>query len=72
MTRAPLTSAFIMIEMTAGRTISLELLLAAMLAAHVARLFHVRFYHQLADRVLRALERREPGSAEKNDQIEAV
>lgn len=71
-TRAPLTSAFIMIEMTAGRTISLELLLAAMLAAHVARLFHVRFYHQLADRVLRALERREPGSAEKNDQIEAV
>ncbi len=55
-TRAPLTSAFIMIEMTAGRTIILELLLVAMIAAHVARVFHVRFYHHMAERVLRSLE----------------
>ncbi len=54
-TRAPLTAAFIMTEMTAGRTITLELLLVAVVAARMARVFHIRFYHQLAERVLRTI-----------------
>lgn len=54
-TRAPLTAAFIMIEMTNGHAMVLEMLAAAMLAAHIARYFHVRFYHELALRALRAM-----------------
>lgn len=54
-TRAPLTAAFIMMEMTDGHTMVLELLAASMLAAHIARYFHIRFYHDLAARALRAM-----------------
>ncbi|MCC8194019.1 MAG: chloride channel protein [Deltaproteobacteria bacterium] len=51
-TRAPLTAAFIMIEMTNGHAMVLEMLAASMLAAQSARYFHVRFYHDLAQRAL--------------------
>jgi len=54
MTRAPLTAAFIMIEMTDGHTMVLEMLGAAFLAAYVARLFGVRFYHEQAVRIIAA------------------
>lgn len=52
-TRAPLTTAFILIEMTDGHSMVLEALLAALLAAWTARFFRVRFYHDLAERILR-------------------
>ncbi|MDR0239736.1 MAG: chloride channel protein [Deltaproteobacteria bacterium] len=51
-TRAPLTAAFILIEMTDGHAMVLEMLGAAFLAAYVARFFRVRFYHELAARIL--------------------
>lgn len=51
-TRAPLTAAFIMIEMTNGHAMVLEMLAASMLAAQLARYFHIRFYHDLALRAL--------------------
>ncbi|MCL1985495.1 MAG: chloride channel protein, partial [Betaproteobacteria bacterium] len=53
-TRAPLTAAFIMIEMTDGHTMVLEMLGAAFLAAHVARFFRARFYREQAARILSA------------------
>ena len=53
-TRAPLTAAFIMIEMTDGHTLVLEMLGAAFIAAHVARLYGVRFYHEQAVRIVSA------------------
>ncbi|MCL2124288.1 MAG: chloride channel protein [Desulfovibrionaceae bacterium] len=58
-TRAPMTAAFIMIEMTDGHTMVLEMLGAAFLAAHVARFFRARFYHELAARILRANQYKE-------------
>ncbi len=56
-TRAPLTAAFILIEMTDGHSIVLTALGAAVLAAYVARFFHVRFYHELAARIVRQQEK---------------
>ncbi len=53
-TRAPLTAAFILIEMTDGHAIVLQTLGAAFLAAWAARFFRVRFYHDLAARILHA------------------
>lgn len=53
-TRAPLTAAFIMIEMTDGHSMVLPALGAAFLAAWVASFFKARFYHELAERLLRA------------------
>ena len=51
-TRAPFASAFIMIEMTSGQNIVLHALATALVAAWVAGLFGVRFYHDMADRLL--------------------
>ncbi len=51
-TRAPLTSAFIMIEMTDGHSMVLQALAAAFIAAWAARFFRVRIYHELAARML--------------------
>ncbi len=52
-TRAPLTAAFIMLEMTNGHSMTLPALGAAFCAAWMARFFRVRFYHELAERILR-------------------
>ncbi len=52
-TRAPMTAAFILIEMTDGHAIVLAALGAAFLAEYTARFFHVRFYHELAARIVR-------------------
>lgn len=54
-TRAPLTSAFIVVEMTAGQSMALEALGAAFISAQLARLVHVKFYHDLACRALKAV-----------------
>ena len=51
-TRAPLTAAFIMIEMTDGHSMVLQALASAFLAAWAARFFRVRFYHDLAKKLL--------------------
>ncbi len=59
-TRAPLTAAFIMIEMTDGHSIVLAALGAAFLADYAARFFHVRFYHELAARIIRQDEAERP------------
>ncbi len=52
-TRAPLTSAFIMLEMTGGQGMVLPALGTAFCAAWTARFFRVHFYHDLADRLVR-------------------
>ena len=51
-TRAPLTSAIIMIEMTDGHAMVISTLAAAMIASNVARVFRVNLYHDLAARAL--------------------
>jgi H+/Cl- antiporter ClcA len=58
-TRAPLTAAFIMIEMTDGHAMVLEMLGAAFLSAHIARFFRARFYHELADRILQTSQHKQ-------------
>ena len=54
-TRAPLTSAFIVVEMTGGQSMILEALGVALISAQLARLTHVKFYHDLACRALKAV-----------------
>ncbi len=54
-TRAPLTAAFIVIEMTDGHVMILEALLVALIAGTLARRFHTRYYHELARRALREI-----------------
>jgi H+/Cl- antiporter ClcA len=51
-TRAPITSAIIMIEMTDGHAMVISTLGAAMIAAGVARIFKTRLYHDLAKKFL--------------------
>ncbi|WP_051229261.1 chloride channel protein [Paludibacterium yongneupense] len=51
-TRAPITSAIIMIEMTDGHGMVISTLGAAMIAAGVARVFETRLYHDLAQKFL--------------------
>ncbi|KPC52119.1 chloride channel protein [Amantichitinum ursilacus] len=51
-TRAPVTSAIIMIEMTDGHAMVISTLASAMIASNVARVFRVNLYHDLAARVL--------------------
>jgi H+/Cl- antiporter ClcA len=51
-TRAPITAAVIMIEMTDGHVMVISMLGAAMIASGVARLFRTRFYHDLSRRFL--------------------
>ncbi|KAF0812387.1 H(+)/Cl(-) exchange transporter ClcA [Andreprevotia sp. IGB-42] len=55
-TRAPLTAAVIMMEMTDGHEMVISTLAAAMIAASVARLFRTHLYHDLAERALLALQ----------------
>jgi H+/Cl- antiporter ClcA len=55
-TRAPLTAAVIMMEMTDGHDMVISSLAAAMIASYVSRLFKVNLYHELADQALRALQ----------------
>lgn len=54
-TRAPLTSAIILIEMTDGHEMVISILAAAMIASTVARLFGTNLYHDLAERALQRL-----------------
>ncbi|QLI82745.1 chloride channel protein [Chitinibacter fontanus] len=54
-TRAPLTAAVIMMEMTDGHDMVISSLAAAMIASYVSRLFRVNLYHELADQSLRNL-----------------
>ncbi|MDL2266527.1 chloride channel protein [Desulfovibrio sp. OttesenSCG-928-G15] len=63
-TRAPMTAAFIMIEMTDGHAMVLEMLAAAMIAVHIARNFHVHFYHSLAMQALHTM----PESLKKEEE----
>ncbi|QLG87240.1 chloride channel protein [Chitinibacter bivalviorum] len=62
-TRAPLTAAVIMMEMTDGHDMVISSLAAAMIASYVSRLFRVNLYHELADSALRALQPKEQDSA---------
>lgn len=54
-TRAPLTAAIIIAEMTAAHEIMLVAMGASLLSAHLSRFTHVRFYHDLAGRALKGL-----------------
>lgn len=54
-TRAPLTSAIILMEMTGGQDMVISTLAATMIAASVARIFRTNLYHDLAERALRTL-----------------
>ncbi|MCX7208256.1 MAG: chloride channel protein [Proteobacteria bacterium] len=54
-TRAPLTSAIILIEMTDGHTMVISILAAAMISSTVARLFGTNLYHDLAEKALQRL-----------------
>lgn len=54
-TRAPLTAAVIMIEMTDGHAMVISVLGASLIAASVARLFGVHLYQDLAEAAIRAV-----------------
>ncbi|BCL76921.1 chloride channel protein [Jeongeupia sp. HS-3] len=54
-TRAPLTSAFILMEMTDGHAMVISIMATAMIASTVARIFKTNFYHDLAERALAAV-----------------
>ncbi|XZG70747.1 chloride channel protein [Chitinibacteraceae bacterium HSL-7] len=54
-TRAPLTSAIIVMEMTDNHGMVMSILAATMISATVARLFRTNLYHDLAERALKAL-----------------
>lgn len=58
-TRAPLTAAFIIIEMTDGHSLVPEALAVAFFASYLARLFRVRFYHELALRNIKRISRQQ-------------
>lgn len=64
-TRAPLTAAVIMMEMTNGHDMVISSLAAAMIASYVSRLFRVNLYHELAESSLRAMQ---PHTAETSQQ----
>ncbi|SMC20746.1 H+/Cl-antiporter ClcA [Andreprevotia lacus DSM 23236] len=51
-TRAPLTAAVIVMEMTDGHAMVISILAASMIAARVARLFNTHLYSELAARTL--------------------
>ncbi|MBB5191932.1 H+/Cl- antiporter ClcA [Silvimonas terrae] len=54
-TRAPITSAIIMIEMTDGHAMVISTLAAAMVASSVARLYRTNLYHDLAANILKGM-----------------
>lgn len=64
-TRAPLTAAVIMMEMTDGHDMVISSLAAAMIASYVSRLFRVNLYHELADQALRNLGPRSQAESAK-------
>jgi len=64
-TRAPITSAIIMIEMTDGHAMVISTLGAAMIASGVARIFKTRLYHDLAIKFLAPSEPEAPLDAMK-------
>lgn len=49
-TRAPITSSIIMIEMTDGHAMVISMLGAAMIASAVARIYRTHLYHDLANK----------------------
>nr|WP_314899207.1 chloride channel protein [uncultured Deefgea sp.] len=51
-TRAPLTSAIILMEMTDGHDMVISIMAAAMISASVGRIFKTNLYHDLAEQVL--------------------
>ncbi|WP_283151315.1 chloride channel protein [Silvimonas soli] len=54
-TRAPITSAIIMIEMTDGHAMVISTLAAAMVASSVARIYRTNLYHDLAANILKQM-----------------
>ncbi|MFT3849724.1 MAG: chloride channel protein [Propionivibrio sp.] len=57
-TRAPLTSAIILIEMTDGHAMVISILATCLVASSVARFFRTHLYHELAERALRIVHPR--------------
>ncbi|MGL4996544.1 MAG: chloride channel protein [Deefgea sp.] len=51
-TRAPLTSAIILMEMTDGHDMVISIMITAMIAASVARVYKTNLYHDLAEQML--------------------
>ncbi|TJZ77569.1 chloride channel protein [Chitiniphilus eburneus] len=66
-TRAPLTSAVILMEMTDGHAMVISTLAATMIAAAVARLFRTNLYHDLAERSLKGLLPATPAMEKKEE-----
>ncbi|WP_348946293.1 chloride channel protein [Chitinibacter sp. FCG-7] len=58
-TRAPITAAIILMEMTDGHSMVISLLVATMIASMVARRFNANLYHELANRALAVLALKE-------------
>jgi H+/Cl- antiporter ClcA len=54
-TRAPITSSIIMIEMTDGHAMVISTLAAAMVASSVARIYRTNLYHDLAAGILKQM-----------------
>ncbi len=69
-TRAPLTSAIILMEMTDGHDMVISIMAAAMISASVARIFKTNLYHDLAEQVLANLRNTQPTLAKKRSENE--
>lgn len=54
-TRAPLTSAIILMEMTDGHDMVISIMISAMIASSIARIYKTNLYHDLAEQVLAGL-----------------
>lgn len=66
-TRAPLTSAIILMEMTDGHDMVISIMITAMIAARVARFYKTNLYHDLAEQVLSNLRQTDSASLSKNE-----
>ncbi|WP_373973635.1 chloride channel protein [Chitinibacter sp. SCUT-21] len=55
-TRAPITAAIILMEMTDGHSMVISIMVATMIASTVARRFNANLYHELAERALAQLK----------------
>lgn len=69
-TRAPLTSAIILMEMTDGHDMVISIMISAMIAASVARVFKTNLYHDLAEQVLAGLRSTQPTLTKKRSENE--
>jgi len=69
-TRAPLTSAIILMEMTDGHDMVISIMAAAMISASVARIFKTNLYHDLAEQVLAGLRNTQPTLTKKRNENE--